>query len=195
MPCDLSVIEWLAGCFDDSNVSGCFNGLVLFWARPPFWKRATMAGRISKVYLSSDHAGIKLRKTVASHLDAAGYVVEDLGPDAGMSVDYPDYGAKLAHAMRGDAAARGIAVCGSGIGISMAVNRFSWCRAALVGDATAARLCREHNDANVLALGQRLTGQTVAIDCVDAFMATEFEGGRHGGRVEKLSSLGDGESK
>ena len=122
-------------------------------------------------------------------------MVEDLGPDAGMSVDYPDYGAKLARAMRGDAAARGIAVCGSGIGISMAVNRFSWCRAALVGDATAARLGREHNDANVLALGQRLTGQTVAIDCVDAFMATEFEGGRHGGRVEKLSSLGDGESK
>ena len=154
-----------------------------------------MAGRISKVYLSSDHAGIELRKTVASHLEVAGYVVEDLGPDAGMSVDYPDYGAKLARAMRGDAAARGIAVCGSGIGISMAVNRFSWCRAALVGDATAARLCREHNDANVLALGQRLTGQTVAIDCVDAFMATKFEGGRHGGRVEKLSSLGDGESK
>ena len=154
-----------------------------------------MAGRISKVYLSSDHAGIELRKTVASHLEVAGYVVEDLGPAAGMSVDYPDYGAKLARAMRGDAAARGIAVCGSGIGISMAVNRFSWCRAALVGDATAARLCREHNDANVLALGQRLTGQTVAIDCVDAFMATEFEGGRHGGRVEKLSSLGDGESK
>ena len=77
----------------------------------------------------------------------------------------------------------------------MAVNRFSWCRAALVSDATAARLGREHNDANVLALGQRLTGQTVAIDCVDAFMATEFEGGRHGGRVKKLSSLGDGESK
>ena len=195
MPCDLSVTEWLAGCFDDSNVSRCVDGPVLFGPRPPVWKRAPMAGRISKVYLSSDHAGIELRKTVASHLEVAGYVVEDLGPDAGMSVDYPDYGAKLARAMRGDAAARGIAVCGSGIGISMAVNRFSWCRAALVGDATAARLCREHNDANVLALGQRLTGQTVAIDCVDAFMATEFEGGRHGGRVEKLSSLGDGESK
>ena len=195
MPCDLSVTECLAGYFGVINVSCCFDGPVLLGARPPFWKRATMAGRISKVFLSSDHAGIELRKTVASHLEAAGYMVEDLGPDAGMSVDYPDYGAKLARAMRGDAAARGIAVCGSGIGISMAVNRFSWCRAALVGDATAARLCREHNDANVLALGQRLTGQTVAIDCVDAFMATEFEGGRHGGRVEKLSSLGDGESK
>ena len=154
-----------------------------------------MAVRNSKVYLSSDHAGIELRKFVASHLGAAGFLLEDLGPEAGMSVDYPDYGAKLARAMRGDAAARGIAVCGSGIGISMAVNRFSWCRAALVGDATAARLCREHNDANVLALGQRLTGQAVAIDCVDAFMVTEFQGGRHWQRVEKLSSLGDGGSK
>ena len=91
MPCDLSVIEWLAGCFDDSNVSHCFDGLVLFGARSLFWKRATMAGRISKVYLSSDHAGIELRKTVASHLEATGYSVADLGPDAGMSVDYPDY--------------------------------------------------------------------------------------------------------
>ena len=154
-----------------------------------------MAGSVSKVYLSSDHAGIELRKTVAAHLEAAGYAVEDLGPDAGMSVDYPDYGAKLAQAMRDDTAARGIAVCGSGIGISMAVNRFSWCRAALVGDTTAAKLCRKHNDANVLALGQRLTGQAVAIDCVDAFMATKFEGGRHLARVEKLSSLSDGEGK
>ncbi len=124
-----------------------------------------MAKDISKVYLSSDHAGIDLRKAVAAHLQAAGYAVEDLGPEDGMSVDYPD---------------------------SMAVNRFPWMRAALVGDATAARLCREHNDANVLALGQRLTGRAVAIDCVDTFMATAFEGGRHTARVDKLSSLGDG---
>ncbi len=151
-----------------------------------------MAKEISKAYLSSDHAGIDLRKAVAAHLQAAGYAVEDLGPEDGMSVDYPDYGAKLAMAMNEDRQARGIAVCGSGIGISMAVNRFPWMRAALVGDATAARLCREHNDANVLALGQRLTGRAVAIDCVDTFMATAFEGGRHTARVDKLSSLGDG---
>ena len=151
-----------------------------------------MGEGISKVYLSSDHAGIELRMAVAAHLEAAGYAVEDLGPEDGMSVDYPDYGAKLAMAMNKDDQARGIAVCGSGIGISMAVNRFPWMRAALVSDATAARLCREHNDANVLALGQRLTGQAVAIDCVDVFMATAFEGGRHMARVDKLSSLGDG---
>ena len=151
-----------------------------------------MAGNISKVYLSSDHAGIDLRVSVAAHLKSAGYAVEDLGPEQGMSVDYPEYGARLAMAMKDDSAARGMAICGSGIGISIAVNRFPWMRAALVSDATAARLCREHNDANVLALGQRLIGQAVAIDCVDVFMATAFEGGRHMARVDKLSSIGDG---
>ncbi len=91
--------------------------------------------------------------------------------------------------MQDDPASRGVAICGSGIGISIAVNRFEWVRAALVGEATAARLCREHNDANVLALGQRLTGIAVALDCVDAFMTTPFEGGRHERRVVKLGKL------
>ena len=147
---------------------------------------------VTKVYLSSDHAGLELRLAVAAHLQAAGLAVEDLGPADNESVDYPDYGAKLARAMENDTKARGIAVCGSGIGISIAVNRFPWVRAALVSDATAARLCREHNDANVLALGQRLTGTAVALDCVDTFMATAFEGGRHASRVGKLSTLADG---
>ncbi|MGC6453967.1 MAG: ribose 5-phosphate isomerase B [Candidatus Puniceispirillaceae bacterium] len=146
---------------------------------------------ITTVYLSSDHAGAELRRAVADHLESAGFAVTDLGPDGDTSVDYPDYGAKLAMAMADDSDARGIAVCGSGIGISIAVNRFPWVRAALVSDATAARLCREHNDANVLALGQRLTGTTVAMDCVDAFMDTAFEGGRHALRVDKLASLVD----
>ena len=147
---------------------------------------------VSKVYLSSDHAGLELRQALAAHLRATGLSVEDLGPQTGESVDYPDYGAKLAEAMKNDPDARGIAVCGSGIGISIAVNRFPWVRAALVSDATAARLCREHNDANVLALGQRLTGTAVALDCVDTFMATAFEGGRHASRVGKLSTLANG---
>ena len=147
---------------------------------------------VTKVYLSSDQAGLELRLAVAAHLQAAGLAVEDLGPADNESVDYPDYGAKLARAMENDPKARGIAVCGSGIGISIAVNRFPWVRAALVSDATAARLCREHNDANVLALGQRLTGTAVALDCVDTFMATAFEGGRHASRVGKLSTLADG---
>ena len=144
---------------------------------------------ITTVYLSSDHAGTELRRAVASHLADAGYQTVDLGPEDGVSVDYPDYGARLAEAMQDDPASRGVAICGSGIGISIAVNRFEWVRAALVGEATAARLCREHNDANVLALGQRLTGIAVALDCVDAFMTTPFEGGRHERRVEKLGKL------
>ena len=143
------------------------------------------------VYLSSDHAGVELRLAIAEHLVAGGYDVKDIGPQAGDSVDYPDYGARLANAMRDDPQSRGVAVCGSGIGISIAANRFPWVRAALVGDATAARLCRQHNDANVIALGQRLTGIAVALDCVDGFMETEFEGGRHARRVAKLSQPDD----
>ena len=143
------------------------------------------------VYLSSDHAGAELRLAVGDHLAARGFEVEDLGPDIGDSVDYPDYAAKLAQALREDPQARGVAVCGSGIGISIAANRFPWVRAALVHDATAARLSRQHNDANVIALGQRLTGIAVALDCVDSFMETEFEGGRHTRRVAKLSQPDD----
>jgi ribose 5-phosphate isomerase B len=143
------------------------------------------------VYLSSDHAGAELRLAVGDHLAARGFEVKDLGPDIGDSVDYPDYAAKLAQALREDPQARGVAVCGSGIGISIAANRFPWVRAALVHDATAARLSRQHNDANVIALGQRLTGMAVALDCVDSFMQTEFEGGRHTPRVAKLSQPDD----
>ena len=150
-----------------------------------------MATIVSKIYLSSDHAGGALRLTIAAHLIDLGHGVEDLGPATDESVDYPDYGAKLAKAMQEDPDSRGVAVCGSGVGISIAVNRFPWMRAALVGDTTAARLCREHNDANVLALGERLTGVAVALDCVDIFMKTEFEGGRHARRVDKLESPGE----
>ena len=144
---------------------------------------------ITKVYLSSDHAGIELRQAIAAHLMDSGMDIEDVGPAIGQSVDYPDYGARLAQAMKRDPQTRGIAICGSGIGISIALNRFDWIRAALVSEVTSARLCREHNDANVLAFGQRLTGIVVALDCVDTFMTTAFEGGRHQSRVEKLGSL------
>lgn len=150
-----------------------------------------MTTSVSKIYLSSDHAGGELRRAIAAHLSDLGHEIQDLGPASDESVDYPDYGAKLAKAMEDDPQARGVAICGSGIGISIAVNRFPWVRAALVGDATAARLCREHNDANVLALGQRLTGVAVALDCVDIFIKTEFEGGRHARRVDKLARPGD----
>ena len=143
----------------------------------------------AKIYLASDHAGADLRKRVAQHVEAQGLQVVDLGPDDGSSVDYPDYGRKLAMALSEDADACGVAICGSGIGISIAVNRFPWARAALVTSAEAARLSREHNNANVIALGERLISQETALACIDAFLATDFEGGRHARRVDKLTKL------
>ena len=144
-----------------------------------------------KIYLVSDHAGCELKAAVCEHLDVTGYQVVDLGADQGESVDYPDYGVKLAMVLRGDKAARGIAICGSGIGISIAVNRFSWVRAALVSTAEAASLSRQHNDANVLALGERLIDRSLALTCVEAFLGTAFEGGRHRRRVDKLTAIGN----
>ncbi len=143
------------------------------------------------VFLASDHAGFDMKATIKAYLVERGTDVEDVGPDNKTLVDYPDYGAALAGSMKENESAFGIAICGSGIGISIAVNRYPWMRAALVSDITAARLCREHNDANVLALGERLVGIQIALDCVDAFLATPFEGGRHQRRVTKLSRPGD----
>ena len=140
------------------------------------------------IYLASDHGGTVLKSHIAAHLAEAEYEIRDLGVNGTESVDYPDYAASLAQEMLKNVAARGILICGSGIGISIAANRFSHIRAALVTDVTAARLCRQHNDANVLALGERLTGVATAVDCVEAFLSTDFEGGRHQSRVDKLIS-------
>jgi ribose 5-phosphate isomerase B len=143
------------------------------------------------IYFASDHAGFSLRQTLLAHVHAAGHDVVDLGPAAEPSVDYPDFGVKLATALQQDDAGYGIAICGSGIGISMALNRFSWVRAALVSYPLAAALARQHNDANVLALGERLIEPDLAKQCVDHFLDTEFEGGRHRRRVAKLSQIGE----
>ena len=143
---------------------------------------------MTAIFLASDHAGCQLKAEVAAYLTQAGHEVTDLGTDGSASVDYPDFGYKLAAALKDRAKARGIVICGSGIGISIAVNRYSWIRAALVHDVTNARLCREHNDANVLALGERVVGAIQAIDCVQAFLDTPFAGGRHQKRIDKLSN-------
>ena len=143
----------------------------------------------SMIYLASDHAGCVLKGLVGSHLGARGHNLVDLGTDGDVSVDYPDFGIKLAMALHDDDQAFGIAVCGSGVGISIAVNRFSWIRAALVNSPEVAGLSRQHNDANVLAFGQRLIAPDMAIACVDKFLATKFEGGRHQRRVNKLSLI------
>ena len=142
-----------------------------------------------KIFIASDHGGLNLKAAIIAYLDKIGITCEDLGPFTSESVDYPDFASKLALAMKDDKSAKGILICGSGIGISIAANRHSWVRAALVHDETSARLCRQHNDANVLALGERLTGELTALNCVDVFLNTNFDGGRHEGRVAKLSNL------
>ena len=143
----------------------------------------------SKLYLASDHGGITLKAEIMRYLLERGIEAHDLGPQDGSSVDYPDYGAKCALALAEDPTAGGIIICGSGIGISIAANRHSWIRAALVHDVTSAHLCREHNNANILALGERVMGVTTALECVEVFLKTPFEGGRHEGRVAKLTNL------
>jgi ribose 5-phosphate isomerase B len=138
------------------------------------------------VAIASDHAGVELKSTVKAELEAMGRRVLDLGTQGTESVDYPDFAAAVAEALRDGRAGRGVIVCGTGIGISIAANRHRHVRAALCHDATSARLARAHNDANVLALGARLIGSEAAKDCVRTFFATPFEGGRHARRVAKL---------
>ena len=140
-----------------------------------------------RIALAADHAGYRLKDELAAWLRELGYDVEDLGTNSGESVDYPQYGTKLARAVATGAADRGIAVCGSGIGISIAVNREPHCRCARVDEPVSAALAREHNDANVLALGARLIGSDMARACVSAFLGTDFAGGRHQRRVDQLS--------
>lgn len=140
------------------------------------------------IALASDHAGVDLKDALVAWLKDEGYTVLDLGTNGHDSVDYPDYGARLARSVAAGEAERGIAVCGSGIGISIAVNRNPACRCALVNEPLSAALAREHNDANVLALGGRLTGIELAKACVTAFLTTDFAGGRHQRRVDQLTN-------
>lgn len=140
-----------------------------------------------RIAIASDHAAVELKAELAQWLRGEGHEVDDLGPTTADRVDYPDYGYKLATAIASGAAERGVALCGSGIGISIAVNRNPACRCALVGEPLSAALAREHNDANVIAMGARLTGVDMAKACVAAFLSTDFGGGRHGPRVDKLS--------
>lgn len=142
---------------------------------------------LSTIAFASDHAGVDLRLHLCGLVKGWGYSVLDLGPPAGESVDYPDYADKLAAELKADVASRGVLICGSGIGISIAANRHAHIRAALVSDSLSARLAREHNDANVIALGARLIGPDLAADAVKQFLMTGFDGGeRHARRVAKL---------
>lgn len=140
-----------------------------------------------RIAIASDHAAIELKADLREYLIALGHEVADLGPDSADRVDYPDYGYKLAEVVADGTVDRAVALCGSGIGISIAVNRHPALRCALVSEPLSAALAREHNDANAIAIGARLTAVDMAKACLDAFLSTEFGGGRHAGRVDKLS--------
>jgi ribose 5-phosphate isomerase B len=136
--------------------------------------------------IASDHAGFDLKTGLRRGLEDRGHEVVDLGVDDTTSVDYPDIAKKLVDAMALAIAPRGVLICGTGIGVSIAANRHKTIRAAVCHDVTTARLARAHNDANVICLGGRLIGLEVALDCLETFMATGFEGERHQRRVDKL---------
>jgi ribose 5-phosphate isomerase B len=140
-----------------------------------------------RIAIASDHAAVALKADLAQWLRDDGHDVADLGPDGIESVDYPDYGYKLAEEIAAGRADFGIALCGSGIGISIAANRHPACRCARVDEPLSAALARQHNDANVIAMGARLIGPEMARACVTAFLSTGFAGDRHLRRVEKLS--------
>jgi ribose 5-phosphate isomerase B len=139
---------------------------------------------LDTVAIACDHGGFALKEALKVALPDLAWL--DLGTNSAESVDYPDFGNKLADAIKDGKAARGILICGSGVGISIGANRHAHIRCALVHDVTGARLCRQHNDANVLALGGRMIGEAVAKECVEAFLSTAFDGGRHQKRIDKL---------
>ena len=144
-----------------------------------------MAG--ATIAVASDHAGFDLKELLKRDLQEAGLEVLDLGTHSTASVDYPDFGRAMAETIAAGTVEKGVIVCGTGIGISIAANRNPKVRAALVHDVTSARLTREHNDANVIAFGGRLIGTEVAREALKVFLKTPFEGGRHANRVAKLA--------
>ena len=141
------------------------------------------------IAIASDHGGYLLKEEIKKAL-AGRCMLVDMGTDSEDSCNYADYAFKVAEAVSAGTVEAGIVICGSGVGVSIAANRYAKVRAALCTNATMARLTRLHNDANVLALGARITGIAVALDCVEAFLTTDYEGGRHAARVEKLGQKG-----
>ena len=139
------------------------------------------------VAIACDHAGFPIKSILKTELEQSDHQVIDLGTHSQDSVDYPDFGFALASALGKNEADFGVLVCGSGIGISIAANRYPKVRAALVHDALGAKMCRLHNDANVICFGGRMIGEEVAKDCLNIFLKTDFEGGRHARRVDKLN--------
>ncbi|MGL5633686.1 MAG: ribose 5-phosphate isomerase B [Sarcina sp.] len=148
-----------------------------------------------KIAVGCDHGGFILKSEILAHLESKGIECEDFGTYSEESCDYPDISIKVAEAVAAKKFDFGILVCGTGIGISLAANKVPGIRAALCGDTFSARATRQHNNANILALGQRVTGVGLALDIVDTFLSHEFEGGRHERRLEKLSAIEEKYSK
>jgi ribose 5-phosphate isomerase B len=142
-----------------------------------------------RIGVGSDHAGFRLKESVRRWLVEHSYHVLDLGTDSEEACDYPDFAIALAEMMRDGEINRGILICGTGVGMSIVANKFPHLRAAVCHDPTTARFSRAHNDANVLAMGSRVTGEMVALDIVNAWLHTPFEGGRHSRRLEKIERL------
>jgi ribose 5-phosphate isomerase B len=142
-----------------------------------------------RIAIGCDHAAVAMKDALVQELRSGGLQVQDEGTFTGDPVDYPDFAARVARLVSSGSADRGIVLCGSGIGVSIAANKIHGIRAALCHDVTTARLSRRHNDANVLCMGARTTGTAVAADVVHAWLETEFDGGRHARRVEKIDAL------
>ncbi len=142
-----------------------------------------------QIFIGADHAGFELKDKIREHIKSLGHEVLDLGTFSETSVDYPDVAREVCEKVIEHADSLGILICGTGIGMSMAANKMHGIRAALAHDANTAHLSRQHNNANVLALGARVLSEAVAQEAVDAFLSTEFEGGRHEARVAKINAL------
>ena len=144
---------------------------------------------MKKIAIASDHGGFDLKKNVISSLKNKGLEIEDLGPSNTDSVDYPDYGVKIAHAILEQRVERGIVICGTGVGMSIVVNRFPGIRGTLCSDVYTAKMCREHNDSNILIMGGRVIGKELALEIVEIWLNTKFEGGRHQRRIDKINEI------
>lgn len=142
-----------------------------------------------KIAIGSDHGGYGLKELIKKHLQEKGFDIKDFGTDSTASTDYPDFAKAVGEAVVGGDFDRGILICGTGIGISIAANKIPGVRCALVGDCFSAKATRQHNDANIIALGERVVGPGLALEIVDTWLGAEFEGGRHQNRVDKITEI------
>ena len=144
---------------------------------------------MKKIGIASDHGGFELKESIITFLLKKGWEVDNLGAPSTDSVDYPDYGIKVAKAIIDKKIVRGILICGTGVGMSIVVNRFPGIRGTLCSDVYTAKMCREHNDSNILILGGRVIGVSLALEILDIWLKTEFEGGRHQRRLDKIKEI------